>query len=135
LVGINHIAPEVGDVAAALDFYGSIFTFELRGSRRDDGNRVTMAFLDMGGQFFGVRRVFPNKAVRAASSAMNRIMAGYRTEARSLRAWPGSSLSGWTAILMRRKMALAECVPIRGRLCAVGCPFPGDWTLAQYNLF
>jgi catechol 2,3-dioxygenase-like lactoylglutathione lyase family enzyme len=61
LVGINHIAPEVGDVAAALDFYGSIFTFELRGSRRDDGNRVTMAFLDMGGQFFGIRRVFPNK--------------------------------------------------------------------------
>lgn len=27
LVGINHVTLEVGDVAAALDFYGAIFTF------------------------------------------------------------------------------------------------------------
>jgi catechol 2,3-dioxygenase-like lactoylglutathione lyase family enzyme len=54
LVGINHVALEVGDVTAALDFYGSIFTFELRGSHRDDENRVMMAFLDMGDQFLAI---------------------------------------------------------------------------------
>jgi lactoylglutathione lyase len=45
LVGLNHIALEVGDVDAALDFYRRAFDFELRG--RVPG----MAFLDMGDQF------------------------------------------------------------------------------------
>ncbi len=31
LVGVNHVALEVGDIDAALDFYGRIFRFELRG--------------------------------------------------------------------------------------------------------
>ena len=30
LIGSNHVAVEVGDVAAALDFYGRIFEFELQ---------------------------------------------------------------------------------------------------------
>jgi catechol 2,3-dioxygenase-like lactoylglutathione lyase family enzyme len=54
LVGINHVALEVGDVAAALDFYGSIFAFELRGSHRNNDHRVTMAFVDMGDQFLAL---------------------------------------------------------------------------------
>ncbi|WP_365888984.1 VOC family protein, partial [Desulfuromonas sp.] len=33
LVGINHVALEVGDVDAALDFYGKIFDLKLRGRR------------------------------------------------------------------------------------------------------
>ena len=41
-VGINHIALEVGDLDAALEFYGSLFELELRG--RVPG----MAFVDMG---------------------------------------------------------------------------------------
>ncbi len=45
LVGFNHIALEVGDLEEALDFYGRIFEFELRGR----GPR--MAFLDAGDQF------------------------------------------------------------------------------------
>ena len=45
LVGLNHIALEVGDVDAALEFYGRAFEFELRG--RVPG----MAFVDMGDQF------------------------------------------------------------------------------------
>ena len=45
LVGLNHIVLEVGDLSAALDFYGAVFEFELRG--KDDG----MAFIDMGDQF------------------------------------------------------------------------------------
>ena len=48
LVGVNHIALEVGDVDAALDFYGKIFEFKLRG--RSKGQ----AFIDMGDQFIAL---------------------------------------------------------------------------------
>jgi catechol 2,3-dioxygenase-like lactoylglutathione lyase family enzyme len=48
LVGINHVALEVGDLDAALDLYGRLFAFELRG--RVPG----MAFLDLGDQFLAV---------------------------------------------------------------------------------
>ena len=48
LVGINHVALEVDDLDAALEFYGSIFEFELRG--RVPG----MAFIDMGDQFIAL---------------------------------------------------------------------------------
>jgi catechol 2,3-dioxygenase-like lactoylglutathione lyase family enzyme len=50
LVGINHVALEVSDVDAAVDFYSSIFAFELRG--RGPGG----AFLDMGDQFLALMR-------------------------------------------------------------------------------
>ena len=48
LVGINHVALDVGDLDEALDFYGRVFRFELRG--RVPG----MAFLDMGDQFLAL---------------------------------------------------------------------------------
>jgi lactoylglutathione lyase len=48
LVGLNHIALEVGDVEEALEFYGRIFEFGLRGR----GGR--MAFIDMGDQFIAL---------------------------------------------------------------------------------
>ena len=48
LVGINHVALEVGDLDAALELYGRLFAFELRGRARG------MAFLDMGDQFLAV---------------------------------------------------------------------------------
>jgi catechol 2,3-dioxygenase-like lactoylglutathione lyase family enzyme len=48
LVGINHVALEVGNIEAALDFYSSIFTFTLR------GRSATMAFIDMGDQFIAL---------------------------------------------------------------------------------
>ena len=48
LVGVNHIALEVGDIDAALDFYGKIFDFKLRG--RSKGQ----AFIDMGDQFIAL---------------------------------------------------------------------------------
>ena len=47
-VGINHVALEVDDVDAALEFYGRIFQLELRG--RAEG----MAFIDMGDQFIAL---------------------------------------------------------------------------------
>ena len=48
LIGINHVALEVGDVDEALEFYGRLFAFELRG--RVPG----MAFVDMGDQFLAL---------------------------------------------------------------------------------
>ena len=45
LVGINHVALEVGDVEAALEFYGQIFELTLR------GRAGRMAFVDIGDQF------------------------------------------------------------------------------------
>ena len=48
LVGINHVAVEVGDLDEALDFYGRIFELALRGRLR------TMAFVDMGDQFLAL---------------------------------------------------------------------------------
>jgi lactoylglutathione lyase len=48
LIGINHVALEVGDVDAALELYGRLFDFELRGR----GGRS--AFIDMGDQFLAL---------------------------------------------------------------------------------
>jgi lactoylglutathione lyase len=48
LIGINHVALEVGDLDAALELYGRLFAFELRG--RVPG----MAFIDMGDQFLAL---------------------------------------------------------------------------------
>jgi len=48
LVGINHVAVEVGDVQQALALYGRLFDFQLRG-------RVPhTAFVDMGDQFIAI---------------------------------------------------------------------------------
>jgi lactoylglutathione lyase len=49
LVGINHVALEVGDIDEALDWYGRFFEFELRGRAGR-----SMAFIDMGDQFIAL---------------------------------------------------------------------------------
>ncbi len=51
LVGLNHVAIEVGDLDAALEWYGRIFDFTLRGK----GERN--AFIDIGDQFINLTRV------------------------------------------------------------------------------
>jgi predicted enzyme related to lactoylglutathione lyase len=48
LVGVNHIALEVGSIDEALAFYGRIFTFTLRGRGEHS------AFIDMGDQFIAL---------------------------------------------------------------------------------
>src|SRR5262245_10048994 len=48
LVGINQIALEVGNIDEALEFYGKIFDFTLRGKR--PGN----AFIELGDQFINL---------------------------------------------------------------------------------
>ena len=50
LVGINHVALEVGELDEALVLYGRFFVFALRG--RGGG----MAFVDMGDQFIALAR-------------------------------------------------------------------------------
>jgi lactoylglutathione lyase len=49
LVGVNHVALEVDDVDAALEFYGRLFGFRLRGRAGRD-----MAFVDAGDQFIAL---------------------------------------------------------------------------------
>src|SRR5690242_12420948 len=50
IVGLNHIALEVGDIEEALAFYGRLFTFELRGKNE------SMAFIDLGDQFIALQK-------------------------------------------------------------------------------
>jgi lactoylglutathione lyase len=50
VLGINHVALEVGDVDEALEFYGRFFDIELR------GRGGSMAFIDMGDQFIALAR-------------------------------------------------------------------------------
>ena len=49
-VGFNHVALEVGDIDAALEFYGRLFDFELRGRSK------TAAFIDLGDQFLALQK-------------------------------------------------------------------------------
>ncbi len=48
IVGINHVALEVGNIDEALSFYGRAFEFSLR------GRSEKMAFIDMGDQFIAL---------------------------------------------------------------------------------
>jgi catechol 2,3-dioxygenase-like lactoylglutathione lyase family enzyme len=48
LVGMNHVAIEVADVDAALEWYGKAFDFTLR------GRSPSTAFIDMGDQFLAL---------------------------------------------------------------------------------
>jgi lactoylglutathione lyase len=55
LVGMNHVALEVGDIEDALAWYGRFFEFELRGRHGS-----SMAFIDMGDQFLALARGAPS---------------------------------------------------------------------------
>ena len=69
LVGLNHIALEVGDVEEALRFYGSVFAFDLRGTHKDDQGRTVMAFIDLGDSSWrssAAARTHPTRSVISA---------------------------------------------------------------------
>src|SRR5579862_1782506 len=57
LVGINHVAIEVGDIDKALDWYAQVFDFTLRGKSERN------AFIDMGDQFVNMTLV-PDQAAQ-----------------------------------------------------------------------
>ena len=126
LVGINHVALEVGDIDAALDFYGRLFGFELRG--RVAGR---MAFVDAGDQFLALSAprtqppdddrhfglvVDDREAVRAALAAR-----GSRT---SRRAGCASATRGATR--SRSSTTARSSSPRRPRCCA-----GWDWTTSR----
>jgi lactoylglutathione lyase len=50
IVGLNHIALEVGDIDEAFAFYGRLFKFQLR------GKNDSMAFIDLGDQFIALQK-------------------------------------------------------------------------------
>ena len=50
VIGLNHIALEVGDIDEALAFYGRLFEFKLR------GKSDRMAFIDLGDQFIALQK-------------------------------------------------------------------------------
>ena len=50
VIGFNHVALEVGDIDEALEFYGRLFRFELR------GKSDSMAFIDLGDQFIALQK-------------------------------------------------------------------------------
>ena len=63
LVGVNHVAVEVGDLDQAIEFYGRIFDLTLR------GRGGSMAFIDMGDQFLALsqgRRQPPDSRLQAS---------------------------------------------------------------------
>ena len=49
-VGFNHVAVEVGDIDEALEFYGRLFDFKLRGRSNH------AAFIDLGDQFLALQK-------------------------------------------------------------------------------
>jgi len=66
MVGINHVALEVGDIDAALAFYGAVFDFTLR------GRSAGQAFLDMGDQFLALAETEAAAARAGAGGAEGR---------------------------------------------------------------
>lgn len=50
VVGVNHVALEVGDIEEALAFYGRLFEFKLR------GKSSTSAFIDLGDQYLTLQK-------------------------------------------------------------------------------
>jgi catechol 2,3-dioxygenase-like lactoylglutathione lyase family enzyme len=76
LVGINHVAIEVGDIDEALEWYGRIFDFTLRGK----GERN--AFIDMGDQFINLTLV-PGERRAAGDPMIERRHIGFVVDDRS----------------------------------------------------
>ncbi len=123
LIGINHIALEVGSLAEALALYEQLFSFEYRAK----GSK--MAFLDMGDQFIAVigNRTQPPDDERhfglvvddigAVEAALQETGTGYRASPKgvSMSRIPGgiTSRSSTTAKSVRtdrRGQAQARCL-------------------------
>ena len=89
LVGVNHVALEVGDVDAALELYGRLFDFELR------GRAGRMAFVDMGDQFLALsegRRQSPDEPRHFGLVVDDKPAVRAAVEREGLRILPGRGL-------------------------------------------
>jgi lactoylglutathione lyase len=89
LIGVNHVALEVGDVDAALELYGRLFAFELR------GRAGRMAFIDMGDQFLALsegRRQEPDEGRHFGLVVDDKEAVRSAAEREGLRILPGRRL-------------------------------------------
>ena len=89
MVGMNHVAFEVGDIDEALAFYGRIFELSLRGR----GER--MAFIDMGDQFLALstgRTQAPDAERHLGLVVDDKELARRRLEALGIELLPGSGV-------------------------------------------
>jgi lactoylglutathione lyase len=89
LIGINHVALEVGDVDAALELYGRLFSFEVR------GRAGRMAFIDMGDQFLALqqgRRQGPDDGRHFGVVVDDKAAVRVAVEREGLRILPGRGL-------------------------------------------
>lgn len=90
LVGINHVALEVGELDAAVRFYHSIF--DMRGVVREPG----MAFIDLGDQFLTLsegRTQAPDQARHFGLVVDDKSGARAALEARRVAILPGGRLN------------------------------------------
>jgi catechol-2,3-dioxygenase len=89
LVGINHVALEVGNIDEALAFYGKIFDFTLRAKR--PGN----AFIELGDQFINLMETSNSQEDRRRHFGLvvdDRSTVRARVEAAGARLLPGQFL-------------------------------------------
>src|ERR1700757_1975525 len=117
LVGINHIAIEVGDINEALDFYGKIFDFTLRDKR--PGN----AFIELGDQFINMMQTADPHEDRRRHFGLvvdNRSSVRARVEAAGGKLLPGPFLDVLDpgAIASRSSNTPISSSPRRRRCCA-----------------
>ena len=100
LVGLNHVAIEVGDIDEALAWYGQIFDFTLRG--RSERN----AFIDIGDQFINMTLInAPRQGGPERRSADRR-----RTERRVERRHIGFVVDDRSSVKARAEAAGARMV-------------------------
>jgi catechol 2,3-dioxygenase-like lactoylglutathione lyase family enzyme len=85
MVGINHVAIEVGDIDAALEFYGKIFSFTLRGH----GERN--AFIDIGDQFINLAKALPRPSTEPERRHIG-IVVDDRSQVRALAEAAGATI-------------------------------------------
>jgi catechol 2,3-dioxygenase-like lactoylglutathione lyase family enzyme len=100
LVGINHVAIEVGNIDEALAWYGRIFDYTLRG--RSERN----AFVDMGDQFIN----FTSAPVPRQSDAERRTEDRRRADRRAERRHIGFVVDDRSSVKARAEAAGARMV-------------------------
>jgi catechol-2,3-dioxygenase len=77
LIGINHVALEVGNIDEALAWYGQIFEFSLR------GRSERAAFVDMGDQFINFALVPDQRSDGQRTTEVERRHIGFVVDDRS----------------------------------------------------
>ncbi len=107
LVGFNHVALEVGGIEEALEFYGRLFAFELRG--RGPG----MAFIDAGDQFLALSEG--------------------RTQAPDDHRHVGMVVDDREAVRRALRDTDAEVLPGRGKSLDFLDPWGNHWQVVEYR--